>query len=189
MISAAFAILGLEKQDHQSGQVIERQQSASGHLNKPPAVRLEKFKGENPAQAVEWAAQGGGGEANGGGGVTVPGGITSLDKANEECQRVDELNERWKRIFKLQQTVGEQGQRATSMMGRVSKLLKHHNENRYVKRGEVHKRWDKHFSLHYVFDCWICALENGIYEIAQSGFNICMEMKLTIKQYTHFSLI
>lgn len=65
-ISAAFAILGLKEQDHQSGQGSERQQLASDHLNKPPAVTQEKFKGENPAQALQWAAQGGGGEANGG---------------------------------------------------------------------------------------------------------------------------
>lgn len=33
-----------------------------------------------------------------------------LDEANEECQRgVAELNERWKRVFKLQQTAGSRG--------------------------------------------------------------------------------
>lgn len=52
-----------------------KEQSASGHLNKPPAVTQEKFKGENPAQALQWAAQGSGGETNGEGGVTVPAGV------------------------------------------------------------------------------------------------------------------
>lgn len=33
-----------------------------------------------------------------------------LDEANEEWQRgVAELNERWKRIFKMQQTAGAEG--------------------------------------------------------------------------------
>lgn len=56
-----------------------------------------------------------------------------LDEANEEWQRgVAELNERWKRIFKMQQTAGQRG---TTVMGRMSKPLKHHSENRCVKRG------------------------------------------------------
>lgn len=50
----------------------------------------------------------------------------------------------------------------------------------------MHERFDWHFILHNFFDYWICALENGVTEIAQSSFNICMEMKLRTKQYTFF---
>lgn len=50
----------------------------------------------------------------------------------------------------------------------------------------MRKRFGWHFMLHHFFDYWICALENSIVEIAESSLNICMEMKVSTKQYTFF---
>lgn len=113
-----------------------------------------------------------------------------LGEANEKCQRrVAELNGRWKRIFKLQQTVGSKGRGVQLWWVECPNYWSITMKTGMLRGVKCTNDWGWYFYLHYVFDYWICALENSINETAQSSFNICMKMKLSTKQYTHFSLI